>query len=115
MRESASVCSMTPEEARRRILEEDDQDLEGFTIEGTLDLGEAIIRGILDLGEVTIEGGLNLEGATIGSCLNLEGAIIEGTLNLSTKSGPTRIFVTPGLAQLVHWSAPTIPLVVVKK
>jgi len=47
--------------------------------------------------------------------LNLHGATIEGDLFLTTKKGPTRIRVSPEMAQLVHWAAPTIPLEVLKK
>jgi len=40
---------------------------------------------------------------------------IEGDLVLSTKEGPKRIYVSPEMAQSVHFAAPTVPLVVTKK
>ena len=78
-------------------------------------LGGATIDGDLDLEGATIKGSLNLSGATIKGSLYLEGATIEGCLDIFTKEGPGRIYVNPEQAQLVHWSAPNVPLVVVKK
>jgi hypothetical protein len=42
-------------------------------------------------------------------------ATIEGCLDLSFKEGPRKIYVSPEMAQLVHWSAPNVPLVVLKR
>ena len=56
----------------------------------------------------------NFSGTTIKGNLYLGGATIKGELNLTTKKGPTQIFVSPSMAQLIHWAAPTIPMVVIK-
>ena len=65
---------------------------------------EKILKGNLDLKEITVEGDLDLEGVTV-----------EGDLDLSTKKGPSKIYIDKKMAQLVHWAAPTIPLVVASK
>jgi len=96
------------------------------TIEGSLFLPEAIIKGDLWLEETIITGALLLHGATINGklwldrtfiedFLNLEGATINNSLNLATRKGPTKIYVDEEMAQLVHFAAPNIPLVVKKK
>lgn len=65
---------------------------------------QQISKGILYLREITIEGSLDLEGATI-----------EGSLDLSFRHGPKKIYVYPEIAELVHFTAPTTPLVLVKR
>jgi hypothetical protein len=47
------------------------------------------------------------------SDLDFRGATIKDFLDLSTKEGPTKIYVDSKKAQLVHWAAPTVPLVVI--
>ena len=75
-------------------------------------LNRSLIKGDLDLSEANIKGDLNLSGATIRGSLNLSEAIIEGSLDLSFKKCPLKIYVSTAMAQLVHWAAPTTPLVV---
>jgi len=103
-------------------------DLSGVTIRSFLNLITANIGGCLDIGEATIGGDLNLSGAIIEgfldlsgvtfedqpctSCLNLERVTIKSGLDLSFKKEPNKIFVSQDLAQIVHWAAPTVPLVV---
>lgn len=73
---------------------------------------QAIFLTALQAREKIAEGYLDLGGATIEGDLGLGGATIEGHMDLSFKKGPREIQVSPKQAQLVHWAAPTIPLVV---
>jgi len=99
--------------------------LDGAVINGDVYIGKAVISGSLYLDGAEIEGNLTLSGISIGGNLGLgnasikgnlylNGATIKGVIKLATKRGPSMIFVSPDMAELVHWSAPTIPLVVVK-
>ncbi|OHA67267.1 MAG: hypothetical protein A3C82_00185 [Candidatus Wildermuthbacteria bacterium RIFCSPHIGHO2_02_FULL_47_12] len=101
-------------------------DLNRVTIEGNLflqcarigsgiDLRNATIKGDLILDEARVDGSLTLSGATIGGALHFtvfNNAVIKGGLDLTTKQGPVCIYVGKRCAQLVHWAAPSIPLVV---
>jgi len=87
-------------------------DITEATISGDLDFAGAIIEGGLSLKKATIKGELDFEGAIIKGHLDLIGTTIEGNLYLSTKEGPTTIYVRKEMAQLVHWSAPRISLVI---
>ncbi|MDO8264927.1 MAG: pentapeptide repeat-containing protein [Candidatus Parcubacteria bacterium] len=89
--------------------------LGGATIEGDLDFRGATIKGDLNFGRAPIEGNLYLGGATIEGNLYLGGATIEGELDFSTKEGPTKIYVSPEMAERVHFAAPNIPLVMETK
>ncbi|TAN57405.1 hypothetical protein EPN15_04405 [Patescibacteria group bacterium] len=89
-------------------------DLTGAIIEGNLEILCTSIKYDLELTNATIAGELDLEGTSFGGDLYLCGIKVYGTINLNTESGPRKIFVSPDMAELVHWSAPTIPLVVVK-
>ena len=86
----------------------------GAIIKGNLYLDSALIKGYLILSGTSVEGKLDLDGASIGGDLYLEKVAVKGSINLSFKSGPRKIFVSPDMAELVHWAAPIIPLVVVR-
>ncbi|MCD6500904.1 pentapeptide repeat-containing protein [bacterium] len=87
----------------------------GATINGDLDLGRGIVNGVLNLDNATIRGNLYLPEATLKDVLSLEGTIIEGDLDLSTDKGPTRIYVDYRNAELVHFAAPTVSLIVKRR
>jgi len=84
----------------------------GITVTGNLILKEANIGGHLELANAMIGGDLNLEDAIIGEELDLRGINIGGNLNLTTKKRLKRILVSETMAQLVHFAAPTVPLIV---
>ena len=131
---NVSAQTLSPEEARAKVLAGEslegatvngDLDLAGATVKGHLDLAGATVKGHLDLGGATVKGDLYLRGATVKGNLYLEGATVKGDLylrgatvggclNFVWTKGPSCIYVSPKLAQLVHWSAPTTPLVVVE-
>ena len=118
-------------EAREKILERKDTfllpvDLKGKTIVGDLDIYGETIERFVDLANTTVKGDLNFGNTTFKRGLSLSGAIVEGILNaggmifkkvidLSTKEGPKKIWVDQKNAQMMHWAAPNIPLVIRKE
>lgn len=84
------------------------------TIKGDLYLDSAEIEGDLTLSGISVEGNLELENAFIKGNLYLNGATIRGVIKIATKNGPKMIYVSQDMVELVHWAAPTIPLVVVR-
>ena len=84
-------------------------------IKGGVWISSTEIKGYLDLRQAKIEGDLSLrgiDGSTLHNELLLEGVSIRGYLNLAAKKGPTVIYVEPEIAEIVHWAAPNIPIVV---
>ena len=88
--------------------------LGNMVIKGSLIAQRANIDGALFLDYATIDGDLILEDSTIRDFLDLRGIKVHGTLNLATKKAPKMIIVSPDMAELVHFAAPTVPLVVNK-
>lgn len=75
-------------------------------IEGNLDLSGEIFEKDIYLFDVTIKGDLDLRDAIILGSLQLQRATIKGDMNLATKSGPTKIIVSPAMAEQVRQLAP---------
>lgn len=83
-------------------------------IYGKLDIINVIFNDGLSLNSTKIEGDLRLMNVVINGVLDLCNIRIGGTLILGVNKGPEKILVSPNMAELVHWAAPTIPLVVVR-
>lgn len=83
------------------------------TVGGPLHLERVTINGTLNLSYVRIVGGLYLLDLIIEESLYLVGVTIDRFMELSFKRGPTKIYVSPRMAQRVHWAAPNTSLVVI--
>ncbi len=89
-----------------------DLNLKGAVIIGDLELHETTVYGNVELSDATIDGDLTLWDASIAECLDLSRTKIKGKIHLVTASGPKAIYVDQSMAQLIHWAAPTTPLMV---
>jgi hypothetical protein len=98
----------------------------GTIIKGELNFVKTIVRGSLYFREATVEDNIGFLETFITGILDFSRAVIKdsmffrettalGGIDLSTKNGPTKIYVSEEMAQLIHFSAPTIPLVIKKK
>ncbi len=103
----------------------DSLDLSGSAFETTLNFEKVYFDGCLCLQEISVDAALVLKEVVIGNFLNLRLSSIgtfmhliktsvAGNMFLSFKKGPIEILVDEEKAQLVHWSAPNTPLVVIK-
>lgn len=76
---------------------------------------EKIMTGSsLTIEGTTIEGFLNLNYSLIGSFMHFFETSVLGNIFFAFKKGPAYILVNERMAQLIHWSAPNVPLVVIK-
>ena len=94
---------------------ESETDLIEAVVKGHLFFRKATFKGNVFLGNAVIEGGLFLDEAILEGALDLQGAVIKGSISLATRKGPSKIYVYRDMAELVHWAAPTIPLVMGKE
>lgn len=112
-------------------------DFRGRTIKGELALVNRTIDGnLLFKGAIFIGSGVRFNGTTVKGYLDFENAAFEqkiedpmssgtflditnihvvGPIILAFKKPPTKIYVSPEIAELVHWAAPAVPLVVVQR
>jgi len=81
----------------------------------SLDLTEAVVEGHIDLSRAIIKGNIFLSRAIIKGYLDLFETIVVGKLLFATKEGPEMIYVDSKMVKLVHFAAPTVPLVVRKR
>lgn len=75
-----------------------------------INLDSAIVRGDIDFRGASIEE-VDFTGSTIDGLISFIGTSIK-QLDLSFEKGPPKILVSPEITEIIHLSAPTIPLVV---
>lgn len=126
---------LTPNEAKKLILADKeiprgaiiDGDLvlveQNFTEDTIIKLDEVIVNGSLDISKTAIKAlilrkthikGMFLCRETlIQDFLDIRNTKIDEHINLTFRKNPKEIYVSKELAEIIHLSAPTTPLVIV--
>jgi len=87
---------------------------QGAVFTGSVHLNCAVIKGILDFENAVFEQKIK-DPTSSGTFLDMTNIQVTGCIILAFEKPPAKIYVSLEIAELVHWAAPTVPLVVVQR